>query len=386
MLCWLFTFSTFVLAHSLHFNGGTIRWAPVNPYDNSSSITINFIQTYYWTFPDVACKNNVPITTSKYSTQVANVICIADCSYDGGYSNKPINILTDCISSSSAAGVLKSERSVNITLAKDAHFYASYVGSAWRDLNFPTQIGLSWSITSYINLRRRADGSINTPPVANIVSPQFAIVNRSTQIEIPVSDANPGDHVRCRWSRYIDGYRRRRRTSQIELDRMELLRKKRLIVSTADCNSSCLEDCPCNETSCLGTTCSGQTCGTSPSCSVDYTSMPTVPDANTEPDDYTNGDATTEDYTTMTTTTTSTTLRTTSSFPNRQPVDECGGICYPNTVPANTTLSNCILSFRGLVPNTWYAVALQVPTLRRISIRAPVSLLFFAFVPDRRLS
>jgi hypothetical protein len=53
-------------------------------------------------------------------------------------------------------------------------------------------------------------------------------------------------------------------------------------------------------------------------------------------------------------------LQPTSSYPNRQPIDECGGICYPSSVPNGTSLSNCTLSFDGLVPNTWYAVAIQV--------------------------
>ena len=35
-------------------------------------------------------------------------------------------------------------------------------------------------------------------------------------------------------------------------------------------------------------------------------------------------------------------------------------ICYPGSVPNGTTLSGCTISFIGLVPDTWYAVALQV--------------------------
>lgn len=348
MLYWWFIFLRFALIDTRHFNGGTIRWAPINPYENASSITISLIQTYYWTFPDVKCANDVPISTGAYSAGSDNVICMADCAYDGGYSTKPVSILTDCISSSSAVGVMKSERTVNVTLNDTAHFYASYVGAAWRNLNSPIIAGLEWSITTYINLRRRPDGSINTPPTAHLVSPQYTIVNRITQIEIPVSDANPGDYIRCRWSKYFDGYRRRRRGAKpIELDQAEWTRKKRLALPTMNCTSSCLQGCLCNETSCLETNCYGQTCTIYPSCFIESTSMLTMTDTFTEE---------------STTSTTSTTSRTTRSFPNRQPVDECGGICYPNTLPTSTTLSNCTLSFQGLIPNTWYAVAIQVLT------------------------
>jgi len=38
-------FSVFIDAK--HFNGGTIRWEPVNPNDTSNLITITITQTYY---------------------------------------------------------------------------------------------------------------------------------------------------------------------------------------------------------------------------------------------------------------------------------------------------------------------------------------------------
>lgn len=109
--------------------------------------------------------------------------------------------------------MLRSERSRNLTLNASAHFYLANVGTAWMSLNNPPQTGLQWSIVTYIDLRKRPDGIINTPPVASVVSPQYVTVNRTAQIKIPVFDANAGDDVRCRWSKYTPGYRRRRRHS-----------------------------------------------------------------------------------------------------------------------------------------------------------------------------
>ncbi|CAF1142938.1 unnamed protein product [Rotaria sordida] len=54
------------------------------------------------------------------------------------------------------------------------------------------------------------------------------------------------------------------------------------------------------------------------------------------------------------------TKKSTSSFPARQAIDECGGICYPSSTPNRTTLSNCTVEFTGLVAGAWYAVAIQV--------------------------
>jgi hypothetical protein len=53
----------------------------------------------------------------------------------------------------------------------------------------------------------------------------------------------------------------------------------------------------------------------------------------------------------------------TSSYVHRQAIDECGGICYPGSLPNGTTLSNCTITFTGLTAGTWYAVALQVRKL-----------------------
>jgi hypothetical protein len=41
-------------------------------------------------------------------------------------------------------------------------------------------------------------------------------------------------------------------------------------------------------------------------------------------------------------------------------VDECADICYPGGLPNDTVLSNCTLSFKGLVGGVWYAIAIQV--------------------------
>ncbi|CAF4810087.1 unnamed protein product, partial [Rotaria sp. Silwood2] len=127
-----------------------------------------------------------------------------------------IDILTNCTSASSSLKMMTSERSKNITLSADAHFYLAYRGTAWVPLNDPAEKGLDWSIVTYIDLRKRPDGFINTPSVAKFVSPQYAIVNKTIQINIPVSDVNTGDDVRCRWSTYTTGYRRRKRFDKEE--------------------------------------------------------------------------------------------------------------------------------------------------------------------------
>ena len=178
-----------------HFNGGTISWAPVYPSSNSSSVLITIIQSYSWTSPPENCTTNIP----RSSGSGVNLICAGNCSTQDGFANKTISIVTDCTSYSASKGLVYSQRSVNITLDINTFFWVAYRGSAWRPLqNGGT--GGAWSIVSLINLIRRPDGLINSPPVPQINSPQYVIVNRTTVIALPVTDPNAGDNIRCRWS------------------------------------------------------------------------------------------------------------------------------------------------------------------------------------------
>ncbi|CAF4031093.1 unnamed protein product [Rotaria sordida] len=187
-----------VVIKASHFNGGTITWSPVDPYTNSSSVVITIIQSYSWVLSKVDCKTDVPISTSSRSTENRNLTCLANCLNQGNYSDYPIDILTDCVSSSSSMNVMTSQRSKNVTLDTGAYFSIAYQFANWRSLD--NSISGSWSIVCGIDLRRRPDGIFNTPPVSNVASPQYVIVNRTTQIKIPVSDVNREDDVRCRWS------------------------------------------------------------------------------------------------------------------------------------------------------------------------------------------
>jgi hypothetical protein len=189
-----------VVIKATHFNGGTIIWAAIDPYNISSPVMITITQTYSWTYPKVNCSTDVPITTPNYASDNATLNCVANCSTDGNYSSKKVDILTDCISASLSLGVMISKRSVNITLPLGVYFWISYTGASWRTLKNIVGNNSDWDIVSLIDLQVRPDGIINTPPVAQINSPIYVIVNQTSTIIIPVSDINTNDDVRCRWS------------------------------------------------------------------------------------------------------------------------------------------------------------------------------------------
>lgn len=162
-----------------HFNGGTITWAPVFPDRNSSSVLITVKQSYSWVYPTVICVTNIPYTNvlGIFFPSADTLVCAANCSTQGAYASNPISILTDCTSYSASLGMLSTERSVNISLNVSTYFSIAYRGTAWRTLE-NSAVGLpTWSIVSLIDLRRRPDGLINTPPEAQVTSPQYVIVN-----------------------------------------------------------------------------------------------------------------------------------------------------------------------------------------------------------------
>ncbi|CAF3486532.1 unnamed protein product [Rotaria sp. Silwood1] len=394
LLSLLIVFSYFVFTNEKHFNGGTIGWAPIDPYDNSSPVDITITQSYSWTYPTIKCANNVPASTSGWSSANTNVTCVVDCSTDGGYSNAPIDILTDCTSASSSLKMMTSEKSKNVTLSADAHFYIAYRGSSWVALNDPAQSGLDWSIVTYIDLRKRSDGLINTPPVAKVVSPQYATVNKTIQIKIPVSDANAGDDVRCRWSTYTTGYRRRKRSGEEKYENYHKIahnyktkydddketidsRKKRQTYS-----SGCTSGDNCNTGSCPKTNCLGIKCTIACCDFITTTSTTTTSTTSTTKTTTTTSSSTTS-TTTVTTTSSTTdsststetpgTPKSTSTYPIRQAIDECADICYPGSMPNGTTLSDCTITFTGHKAGIWYAVAIQVEDFINETSTTPMS-------------
>jgi len=383
---YILLFNFISIVQTKHFNGGTINWAAIDPYTNDSLINITITQSYSWTYPTVKCLSPVP-GASGYGN--SKLICVVDCDTNGGYNSTPITIATDCISVNAALKMLSSERTNTITLAKDAHFYLANVGSAWIALNSPAKSGLEWSIVTFIDLRKRPDGFINTPPVARVVSPQYVFVNTTMTIKIPVSDANAGDDIRCRWSTYTSGYRRRRDANHgdytthhsilefnerleanLRIARENYNRQKR--DSCIDCGDSCGVGCCCSSTGCQNAGCTGSKCSSGEACATYKTTSTTSTTRTTTTTTRTTTTTTRTTTTTTRTTSTSTTtietstletsvaLKSTISYPTRQAIDECGGICYPGSLPNNTNLSDCTVTITASKVGVWYGVAIQV--------------------------
>lgn len=369
-------FNFILIVRTRHFNGGTINWAAVDPYTNASIINITITQSYSWTYPVVKCLSPVPGASGFGNSKL---ICVVDCATNGGYNSTPITIATDCISVDSALKMMSSQRTNTIALTKDAHFYLANVGNAWIALNSPAKSGLEWSIVTFIDLRKRPDGFINTPPVARVISPQYVFVNTTTTIKIPVSDANVGDDVRCRWSKYTSGYRRRRddhhdddstthhsilefyQKLEANLSRAKENNNRQKRDSCNNCGDSCEVGCCCSGDGCKSLDCQGDKCSSDEGCATDATSKPSTSRTTTTTTRTTTTTTRTTTTTIETTTLeTSATMKSTLSYPSRQAIDECGGICYPGSLPSNTILSDCTVTITATKVGIWYGVAIQV--------------------------
>ena len=86
---------------------------------------------------------------------------------------------------------------VSNILTTDVAFYFRYSRCCWVSLNSG---GGSWSLSTTVNLTRRADtGQINSSPVSASI-PIIRVQSGCSQvIRIPVEDPD-GDVVRCRWA------------------------------------------------------------------------------------------------------------------------------------------------------------------------------------------
>ncbi|CAF5023261.1 unnamed protein product, partial [Rotaria socialis] len=149
------------------------------------------------------------------------------------------------------------------------------------------------------------------------------------------SDPNDGDDIRCRWAVYTSGYRRRKRSNdeKEQINHPSHLHsynqresKKELIHirekaspcgsgggGGSGCTTNCTNGCSCQCSACIRSLCPGATCTLAAGCMATTTTIATTSTLETIG-----------------------TLKSTSSYPTRQAINECGGICYPGSLPNGT--------------------------------------------------
>ncbi|CAF1153971.1 unnamed protein product [Rotaria sordida] len=204
--CWLLL----LLASSIqasHFDGGTIRWTPVNRSATTTPIQVVITQTYTYTLSLVTCSVGSQIGSTTFGYNF-NLWCTYNCgATSAGYVAPPV--LGYCTGTSPGLNLAFSQRSDIVSLDANDYFTVSHSIPSTSTIGFYRPLSLStggtsttsrWNITASIDVRVRPDnGLINTPPLAKVMSPQGIPFNISTQIVISTFDID-GDNVQCRWS------------------------------------------------------------------------------------------------------------------------------------------------------------------------------------------
>ncbi|CAF1104328.1 unnamed protein product [Adineta ricciae] len=190
---------------SRHFLGGTISWKVLNNENQtSSSVPVTFTQSYQWKESATYCNQSLIFVYPPVSVNPDILQCVSPTSLCGGYttlSTQGYCMDSSLISDTRSSYILHTE---NITVG--SKFCVAFQNMNWMVLQAPscnTSCPLSsagWSIGSCIDLTIRLGGFVNTSPVANMISPVKVPVNSTTNIKIPVLDAD-NDILRCRWAK-----------------------------------------------------------------------------------------------------------------------------------------------------------------------------------------
>ncbi|CAF1387452.1 unnamed protein product, partial [Didymodactylos carnosus] len=190
--------NVFTHVNSSHFEGGTITYKIYS--FNSSYAQVLITQTYIYSSA-ITCTNAMIASQSPIvdlSTRGdfnISLICVANCTTSGGYT--PILHTGYCTDLSAALAISVTQRSDLETLSIGSYFQVAFQQSSWRSL---TNGGSFWSVACTISLILRPDGlTLNTPPVATLISPIAIPVGVVQYIQIPTIDAD-NDDVRCRFA------------------------------------------------------------------------------------------------------------------------------------------------------------------------------------------
>jgi hypothetical protein len=189
------------VVHGTDFEGGTISYKVVG--NNGSGLIVRITQSYTYIYPIIYCNNTYianqwALSLTGSSDANATLACISNCSTNGGY--VPVPVSSKCTDYSAAMSITVGQQTNDVIVANGSYFAIAYTSSASRNLSLPSGVSTNnLSMSTVIDLRVRSDGTWNTPPVANMISPLYIPVGVQQIISIPTIDAD-NDNVRCRFA------------------------------------------------------------------------------------------------------------------------------------------------------------------------------------------
>ncbi|CAF4163390.1 unnamed protein product [Rotaria sp. Silwood2] len=186
------------MANGSHFLGGTITWQLQNKSATGTPVAVLITQTYSWTYTSAICTSTMIATNQLIPISVGSLTCSPICPVGFG----TVSATPHCTDISVINGITVGQHLDTVHIPTGSNFSIAFAGGAWGSL---TSGGSSWSITSHVNLVLRTNnGKYNSAPVSTMMSPINIILNESTIITVPLSDAD-GDVLRCRWATSSNG-------------------------------------------------------------------------------------------------------------------------------------------------------------------------------------
>ena len=161
------------MIQSNHFYGGTLAWKFLDVLNVSSGMPIVFTQSYQWRQSQTLCDQSVIVNRTRQIPSGADLLrCVT--SACGNYSSLSVNGYCTDFNwdlNSSSSQISQTE---GITI--ESQFCLAYQGATWPRLLSPACAyschvnDSKGSIGTCVDLTVRPDGSINSSPVATIIS------------------------------------------------------------------------------------------------------------------------------------------------------------------------------------------------------------------------
>ena len=154
-----------------HFNGGYMTWQPLAGTISNGTVSISITQS--WQYRPYAVPCNQSMITNQYP--LANgggaITCTTTPSTAcGGYTSLSVaEICTDIsILLDSMTGIQTTVERIRL----DSSFVINFYANGWITLAIQTGPNNTapWSFSNYIDTHLKTDGSLNTPPVASLLS------------------------------------------------------------------------------------------------------------------------------------------------------------------------------------------------------------------------
>ena len=187
---------------SSHFRGGTISWAPVDPYASTSSVQVQISMRFFWYLYYSSfigkCDSAAAVAAGTLYGDTALLTSM----------NGPVwslSTLANCYGYNTANEWSAAKRNQTVSVITSTAVSAKFTSCCWITGVSNVQKTNSWSMIVTMNLAKRADtGKINSSPITSMAP--FAIISanctNNRSISIPVSDPD-NDVVRCRCNNNI---------------------------------------------------------------------------------------------------------------------------------------------------------------------------------------